>query len=276
MLNVQIFDNFYEFTDNPHEINPKKGYIVACNNRISYPNAFDGIGSTFPSTIRAKRAANLIKEKIANKEKLTVDFMKEMQADIIDEFATVILSNLLKIVNDFKEGVLGNSSAEYQIVTDLVEKLKAWNKTDMLSNDKNPLIYNIWIGKLYYSILQQKSIPENYIETILNYFEYTQQYLGKVVQDWNNNKRLKICANFYKEPYSNKASPNKNKCATMIIASLLDTFNYINEKVGKNMGNWKWGNHNILEFRHLPFSDNFLKTFFHREIPIGVYLCYLI
>lgn len=59
----------------PFVINPKKGYFVTANNRIAPDTALLDIGADQPSTGRAIRITQLIREGISKGHKFTVEDM---------------------------------------------------------------------------------------------------------------------------------------------------------------------------------------------------------
>ena len=203
---------------NPHVINPKKGYIVACNNRIAQA----GLGSTFPTTARAIRATNMLDEAIKANTKLTVDIMKKMQTNVVDEYAKIMLPHMLGIVEKYK-------SVVYKVVPieldELCKNLKDW-PYDMIPNDMRALIYNIWHSKLYESLLKQKFSDPNLREMLID-SPYTQDFLGKMLERWADGEELdsEICEDGHGA---------REKCAHLVVSSLLETQEFIVSKIGRN------------------------------------------
>jgi penicillin amidase len=69
---------YWDFEDVPHIINPKKGYIVAANNKAATDNIRSRVSLNQWTTSRAKRIDDLIKSKLAGGRKVSVDDMKEI------------------------------------------------------------------------------------------------------------------------------------------------------------------------------------------------------
>lgn len=57
--------------EQPHLINPEKGFIVCANNKITTDNAVNELGVGMSGTTRADRIAQVIEQKIAEGHKFT-------------------------------------------------------------------------------------------------------------------------------------------------------------------------------------------------------------
>ena len=72
-------DNGYinaQLKDLSRAMNPKSGYIVACNNRFSGDNSINDYGAFGSGTARTLRVIELIEAKKEAGEKLTIEDMK--------------------------------------------------------------------------------------------------------------------------------------------------------------------------------------------------------
>lgn len=86
-LKVNDWDGIVPDAQQPHLINPEKGYIVCANNKITTDNAITEIGVGMSGTTRADRIAQLIEEKIAAGHKFTIEDMVAIQYDKHDGVA---------------------------------------------------------------------------------------------------------------------------------------------------------------------------------------------
>ena len=66
-----------QLKDLPRAMNPKKGYLVACNNRFAGDNSHNDYGAFGSGTARTLRLTELIQAKIDAGEKMTIEDMKE-------------------------------------------------------------------------------------------------------------------------------------------------------------------------------------------------------
>ena len=78
-------------------LDPRKGYLVACNNKFATDNYVHHLSVTAFTTARAKRADQLIKEKIMKREKMNVEFFKDMQLDTKDSYVEFVLESIIKL-----------------------------------------------------------------------------------------------------------------------------------------------------------------------------------
>ena len=65
-----------QLKDLARAMNPKKGYIVACNNRFAGDNSLYDHGAFGSGTARTLRITELIEAKIEAGEKMTIEDMK--------------------------------------------------------------------------------------------------------------------------------------------------------------------------------------------------------
>lgn len=66
---------YYTTSELPRVVNPRKGYIVAANNRVVPDNVETDVGATVTSTVRAQRINELIQDAIASGTKLSYQDM---------------------------------------------------------------------------------------------------------------------------------------------------------------------------------------------------------
>ena len=68
---------FYDFSENPKEINPERGFIVTANNRPQWDSGYYSFPGYYAPGYRARRLASLIEQQ----EKWDVESMKALQID---------------------------------------------------------------------------------------------------------------------------------------------------------------------------------------------------
>ena len=256
---------YYSIEENPYVINPKEGFIVSCNNKINGGNGFHGIGTTIPSTARAVRAHNMIKEKIDKGEKIKLDFLKEMQMDVIDESAKKLAPLLLKLTEKYKSQFFAKDSKQMKVINKMSKMVIGWNGS-FDKDSKAALVFNTWLEHIHDTLLQEYYKDQRERVHVLKSF-YNEHFLGIFATEWLNGTNLdsKICR-------TKKNYDSKLPCIHNVLYALLETRKYLKTKFGTNEANWKWKNEQTLEYSHLVFSDTPLRFLFHRHVPSPVTL----
>jgi len=257
-LRENDWQGFYSIEDNPHVLNPKKGFISVCGGRINPDlSAFYGIGTTVPSTAQALRAYKLTQGTLKRVGKANIDYMKALQSDITDLFAGEIIEKMIEVVNKYKAEYYTVDSKEDEVLSKLCDMLLRW--TGEVRNDsKYALIYSMWHEEVFNSLFtEQLSFQERQLIKENVFKDY---FLEKMLMIWKEGYELdsKYCNNLN----------NKNiryKCPYNVIHSLLTVYNKVVNIHGNNKKYWKFGYESLSEHKHLPFSDWFtLRLLFHR------------
>jgi acyl-homoserine lactone acylase PvdQ len=260
---------FHKPTANPNIINPAKGFIVACNNKVAPETAFSGIGSTALTNARAARAYELIKQKIDLGHVVSVKDMQNMQNDVFDKEAKRVLPMLLRVVEKHKRQIVAENSSELETINHLTGILQDW-EGDMVGNDKHALIYNVWIEKMLDSLLR-KFFPAADQRRIMidKMLVESHAFLGGMIKKWDSGIELnsEIC----QAPKNDEPNP----CAYVVVSSLLEAHEWIVETVGKNEKNWQWAYVNTHDYYHPVFSDSWLSYLFHKRSNLGVMRSFL-
>eukprot|EP01022_Parablepharisma_sp_SALTPOND_P007791 TRINITY_DN1329_c3_g1_i2.p10 TRINITY_DN1329_c3_g1~~TRINITY_DN1329_c3_g1_i2.p10 ORF type:complete len:231 (-),score=30.45 TRINITY_DN1329_c3_g1_i2:2526-3218(-) len=189
-----------------------------------------------------------------------METMKRMQGDLYDVFANRTLHSLLKLVDKYKEIVLGKGTEQFAIVSHLTGILQGWD-SDMVGNDKRALIYNIWFDTLLNAVLR-KHFNEKEIEVIKT-SPNLENFLGEMIKSWEKDQDLdnEACSAPINAKYP---------CAYLAITSLIDAHAYIVETLGKNEKNWQWAYINEQDYYHPVYSDTWLGYMFHKKAHVGV------
>lgn len=218
---------FYGLEDVPHVINPKEGYIVTCNNRINGGSDFNSLGTTMPTSTRAVRANNLLKAKIAQGGKVTLDFFKAMQGDVLSEMAKKQAPLFLSLANQYKQQFFALGSAEMKVVDKVVRTLEGWNGS-YDADSKQALVFNAWERSMHdMMLLEYYTDPDERSDVLGSFF--IENFLGKFATEWINGKNLAsdLCRN-----EANKDS--KMPCIYNLLHSLLSAHSYIVNKFGSD------------------------------------------
>lgn len=123
--------------DMPHSINPPDEFVVTANNplgklsQLSHP--FEG---TYVPGFRAQRIIDLLLDAINANEKITVEYMEQIQGDVTDLVFSYLYPALENLVLE------DDTDLNYQ------QQILAWNGTESLSSTMAP-IFDSWLYCLY-------------------------------------------------------------------------------------------------------------------------------
>eukprot|EP01022_Parablepharisma_sp_SALTPOND_P025658 TRINITY_DN6025_c0_g1_i1.p1 TRINITY_DN6025_c0_g1~~TRINITY_DN6025_c0_g1_i1.p1 ORF type:complete len:682 (+),score=42.11 TRINITY_DN6025_c0_g1_i1:374-2419(+) len=249
----------------PRSIDPKEGFIVSCNNKISPPKTKGGIGTTWVLTIRTIRAHEIIKSYINSGRRLNEDDVMRMQVDTIDLFAREVVPRLISVVDSRMRNL---KQQEKDIVKRLLEILRDWDYS-VDRESTAALVYSVWIMELK-KTLMEKYFPEPLQKMIITKMYHFEHHLGNLIKAWSigNKTNSKYCENKENEGI-------ENKCIHNVVISLLNTYDKISAELGDNQvwvmqhtqkqNNWKWGSFNSLKNMHFPFSVTPLKALYETE-----------
>ncbi len=224
---------YYDFSKNPHAINPTWGYVYSANNQ---PDSIDGV--LYPGYYYPRSRAGRIEELLRENKKWTLDDMKSvnldvtsrMHADIAHEIA-LILRSTNKI--EFKE---------------IVTQLGNW-KGDHQAELTAPAIYNNILSQIMRMAMSDE-ITDKAFETIAatsilkNSYE---QFIKNENSLWWDNQNTEV-----------------KETRTMIVENAANkTISLLTEIAGADPKNWKWGKIHTLTHNHAFNSVKPLRAFFN-------------
>ncbi len=255
---------FYPIEENPHVINPKEGYVEACNNRLHDTDEFHGQGTTFLTSSRAVRADRLLRDRIRSGKKIDIEFFKQVQTDLIDVYAIEMSPLLIKVVEKMKGQFFREGSREMGIINKLIKYLDKWNG-DTSAESTPALIFNLWNSQLANMMVRQY-FPNDYEQFSVTASFFSFHFLGNMARKWA--KMEDLDSDFCKTADNAKSDI---PCAYNVVYALLKAYEDMTNQLGHDESNWKWGYMNLMEFAHVPFSETFLKPFFHYTVPFPVF-----
>ena len=224
---------FYDFSKNPHSINPPWGYIYSANNQ---PDTIDGV--LYPGYYYPRSRAGRVEELIRENKKWTIDDIKtidldvtsHMHADIAHEIAS-ILANLNK--KEFNE---------------IVQQLKNWTG-DHLADQTTPAVYNNLLSQIMRKAIADE-ISDMAFETIAatsllkNSYE---QFIKNENSPWWDNRHTDV----------------KETRAMIVEEAARKTISLLTKVAGPNPQNWKWGKIHTLTHKHALDAVKPLRGFFN-------------
>lgn len=227
------YQGFYDFSKNPHAVNPPWGYVYSANNQ---PDSVDGVlypGYYYPRS-RAGRVEELIRENkkwtLEDMKSINLDVTSRMHADIAHELALILRSTNK---SEFKEIVmqLGNWQGDHQaeltapaIYNNILSQIMRMSMADE-------------IGDKAFEALASGSLLKNSYE----------QFIKNENSPWWDNQNTKV-----------------KETRTMIVENAAyKTISLLTEIAGEDPQNWKWGKIHTLTHNHAFNSVKPLRTFFN-------------
>lgn len=233
------------FGEMPFIFNPDKGFISTANNRT--------IGKSFPFYISGLWADPSRAEQIVNRlsidKKFTVDDMKSIQLDYTSRFAHDIVPYILET----------RTENESQIVNYAYNQIAEW---DFVESPKSSaaLIFHSILRKMLIKIYgdEMSLLGENY----LNAFTEMKYLCYRNLRDL-----LKYNSSSWIDDITtiNKVENLDFILRSAVIAGINDIENY----VGNNTNNWKWGRAHQLTHKH-KFGDHKILNWIF-DLNVGPY-----
>lgn len=127
------WQGFIPQEENPHALNPEQGFLQSANQYpvdASYPYFIPGNYDLYRGIT--------IHNRLAGREGLTVDDMKNLQTDNYNSFAATIRPLLLR---HLQTSSLNNDASRY------VQIVSEWNLRNDIQ-EKGPVVFNLWLDSL--------------------------------------------------------------------------------------------------------------------------------
>ena len=222
-------DSFYPFSENPHLINPEKGYVATANN----DPLLSGYHKYFPGHYLPNNRINVINKAFAEKEKWGIEDVKVLQLNQTslrdDKLSEMICDKI--------------SDADYLKTDEYIRKcynvLKNWDGV-YTADSKAAIIFS----KLQYYI-NKNMMKDELGEKLFKFFSKSYMLKGSI-------ERFYTDAN---SPWwDNLTTKDKKETQKYILTkSFKETTDKLKEEWGENIDKWRWEDAHILTFHH-PFS----------------------
>jgi len=228
---------FIPYEELPNLSNPPSHFIATANNRIVGENSPYLISNTWASPYRYERIASLLKEK----EKLSVEDFKKMQADVYSVPAQKFVGEALKVRADNPE------------VKWVLRKLSDWDY-EVRSTSLPALLYEVIRINLIRNTFQDE-LGELYSD-----FLYTLNF--------NYNPMDKTMENPHSRWWDDIGTPHRESRDEIIVKSIEDALREIRERLGMEKETWTWGGLHKYRFIHPLGRVRFLDKIFNpKPIP---------
>lgn len=217
------WQGFIPFAELPSVFNPPVGFIATANNKI--------VGDDYPYSLayewdpgyRAKRITDLL----AAKSSLTMDDMRNIQADTYSLPAEALAPYLLAI------------SPEDPQQTQALELVRNWDKRYEIDR-AGASVYQVWYWFLLRNTIDDelgKSLSDHYI---VGYYERHGTFQLPFM--------IKTMAQSDNSWFDNKTTPQVETRDDIVRRSLADAVAWLSERYGNDPAQWTWGRLHTMTF----------------------------
>ena len=232
------------FDELPQSYNPAQDYVATANNRVvdnDYPYM---LSNDWSEPYRAQRIVELIEEKSAGDESISLDDMVAIQADQASAQVRTQLPFFLSVtpVTDRQR--------------EAIALLAAWDGRSTMDSAAQA-IYAAWRVQIERALLED-------------------DFRGDLWEEMADRAHPLFMEALLADPAlqavwcDNVLTVGVESCADVALDALDRALDDLSARLGENMGQWKWGDLHFTQYPHRPFSDvPYLKWFFHRTIANG-------
>lgn len=215
-------NEYWDFSDNPHSINPPQGYIYSCNNQPGMmPDSTFYPGYYAPEN-RAKRLTKLLN---SNNE-WDVDQMKSISTDVLSLVERDVNMSLCEKVDP---ALLNSRQIE------ILDWMKNWNGSHKTSNGE-PVLYYRWLQLLMNAVYKDE-LGENYFKMFASAHRMKRSY---PIVFTNNNSPW----------WDDINTPEKEKAEDLSTQTFMEATSICSNDWGQDYSQWNWGKAHQLYFEH--------------------------
>jgi penicillin amidase len=238
------WQGFYDFSENPHSINPASGYVYTCNNA---PDTSDSI--SIPGYYTPEDRAIIVTRFLDRRKKFSIADMNELNLSS----ASVVSANLAHYIVSTLSDTTKNKSEKLKTAADI---LSAWNGS-MEINDVAPVIFH----RLEYEILWSMMGDELGAKDFLR---FQQTHIEK-------NSIVPLLMNNSSAWFDDVTTKDKIETKQEIFDHAFENaISFLQTQLGDDVNLWNWGRVHTVEHGHpigkqKPF-DQFLNV---GPFPVG-------
>ena len=224
---------FYDFSKNPHSVNPPWGYVYSANNQ---PDSVEGV--LYPGYYYPRSRAGRIEELISQEKKWTMEDVKIVDLDVTSVMHADIAHEIASILKSINK-------SEFNFIT---AQLENWNGEHQ-AEQTTPAIYNNILSHIMRKAMADE-ITDKAFESLAatsilkNTYE---QFIKNENSPWWNNKNTE----------------RKETRAIIVEEATQKTIELLTQICGKNPDDWKWGKIHTLTHKHPLNAVKPLRSFFN-------------
>ena len=259
------WQGYVDFDRLPSRYNPSSGMIASANNRIVSEKDVVISHEWAPDT-RVRRIRQLLQQKTAQGQLLTLADMVKMQKDEIDIdalaqvkwFEQTGLLDKLASKSDFAQNNLAQNTLDAAIAS-----LKAWDGSYGVESHA-ATIYHFWLKAfkqdLFYQALKSQhgqQLNTRVLDDLLNLV--SQRQLFNIIAGQTTG-------------YDNWCEQVKTQdCQQLLQQSFYQTITKLTKHFNSDdVSQWTWGEVHYVEFAHRPFGEiRLLEKWFSQQLPAG-------
>jgi len=220
--------------DTPHDVNPGQHYLASANQRPA-PKSYDYyLGYEWDPGYRARR----INELLSSNDSITVEQMRNFQADTYDTAAESMLPRLLAVCGgEFEEGKL------YAQALEILANWDYFTKTDSPA----PTLWWAWLDKFREAVLEDEwraagieLREEAWGHAGLNKWQPPMEVLERLVVEEPTSKW-----------FDDVTTEKRETLREIALRSLRAAVDGLLERFGGDISGWIWGRTNQLSISHL-------------------------
>lgn len=242
------------FAEMPRSFNPEKGFIVNANNRITADDYPHFISHGWAPQARAARIQQLIQQliqqKIAKGQRLSVADMQAIQGDVANEPSKALVNAMIGV------GTRNDQQRE------AVRTLKQWDGS-MDRDSVGAALYYVWASHLRSQIFDDElQGPWNQRDKTRHLDALSDQMTDEQLAALLRNDTLSWCDVRQTDEFV-------ESCEMALSTSLRKALRELEKGHGSAMSGWTWGAVHKTRYEHTPFSQTKLARVFQREISNG-------
>ncbi len=212
------------FEQLPHVFNPPGGIIVSANNKVVDKYTYH-ISTYWEPAYRVQR----IRELLLMKDKFTIDDFKAIQYDQLSKHAQFLLPKIFEVLPRVEQNTT--------LKAYFYHALETWD-LNLDAESVAPTIFEVFLTRLYKNIFHDEmgdSLFYNFLELPNIPIRIADNLITKGASDW----------------FDNIMTPEtRESMQDIILASLEQTFDYLQAQFGETIYHWRWGNIHSLTFKH--------------------------
>ena len=214
--------DFWEFSDNPHSVNPPQGYIYSCNNQPGMmPDS-----TYYPGYYAPENRAKRLTELLDSNDEWDIEQVKSISTDVIAPVEREVNMSLCEKVDP--------SFLDTQQI-EILKWMKNWNGSHEASNGE-PVFYYRWL-QLLMSKVYKDELGEDYFKMFASAHRIKRSY--PIVFTDNGSPW-----------WDNINTPEKETAADLCTQSFIEAIDVCNNDWGHDHNKWVWGDAHQLYFEH--------------------------
>ncbi|MBU1620595.1 MAG: penicillin acylase family protein [Gammaproteobacteria bacterium] len=247
-LESSQWQGFIPTEEMPQEFNPERGYFINANNKITSADSPHFISHSWAEPARSERINQLISEKLASGEKLSVADSMVIQLDLVDRQALKLLPHLANL-----------KSTEPHLVK-MLEEIRQWDgRAD--KDSSAAVVFYTWVHYMRTQLFADK-LSSGWNKKNLN------SRLGYIVKNTSMSQVLNALESKSVDWCDNTKTPVVEDCEQIKLNALRTSFEDISQLLGENAEDWRWSDVHHVLFDHQPFSNiKGLDFLYERRVP---------